>query len=114
MKRHGSALALVFVAVLVAALMAVFARRPVPVSVHAPVKVAQRGGIAMVDGAALVDLNEADEALLMELPGVGAALARAIVDGRPYGEVEELLHVKGIGEAKMAGLRGKVAVCATP
>ncbi|HLX06642.1 MAG TPA: helix-hairpin-helix domain-containing protein [Thermoanaerobaculia bacterium] len=40
--------------------------------------------------ATLVDINRASEKELASLPGVGAATARKIVAGRPYGSVEEL------------------------
>ncbi len=56
--------------------------------------------------AALIDLNTADEAELDELPGVGPAIAGAIVAYRTenggFASVDELLEVRGIGEAKLA------------
>ena len=61
-----------------------------------------------------IDLNTADAELLDTLPGIGPATAAAIVDHRerngPFGSVEGLLDVRGIGEAKLAALRDLVRV----
>lgn len=65
-------------------------------------------------GSGPVDLNAADTALLETLPGIGPATAAAIVDHRerhgPFASVEDLLEVRGIGEAKLAALRDLVRV----
>lgn len=62
----------------------------------------------------LIDLNRADAATLDELPGVGPATAAAIVAHRdehgPFTSVDELLEVRGIGEAKLAAIRDLVAI----
>ena len=59
-----------------------------------------------------VDLNRATLEELEELPGVGPATAQAIVDHRerngPFRSVDELLDVRGIGEAKLEALRDLV------
>lgn len=64
--------------------------------------------------AAPVNLNTASEAELETLPGVGPATALAIVEYRTesggFRSVDELLDVRGIGEAKLAQLRDLVIV----
>jgi competence protein ComEA len=71
---------------------------------------------APVDGAATgpVDLNRASAAELETLPGVGPAIAAAIVAFRdetgPFRTVDDLLEVPGIGPAKLAGLLDAVVV----
>lgn len=64
--------------------------------------------------AAPLDLNTATLAQLEELPGIGPSTARAILDERErrgrFGSVEELLDVRGIGPAKLDGLRDLVTV----
>jgi len=62
----------------------------------------------------LVNLNTADEAALEELPGVGPVTAEAIVAHRsevgPFTQVEDLLEVRGIGDAKLEGMADLVTV----
>ena len=61
-----------------------------------------------------IDLNAATAEQLDALPGVGPATAEAIVAYRSekgrFRSVEELLEVRGIGEAKLASIRPKVTV----
>jgi competence protein ComEA len=51
---------------------------------------------------------------LESLPGVGPSTAAAIVEHRtssgPFGSVEDLLDVRGIGEAKLEQLSAYVTV----
>jgi competence protein ComEA len=61
-----------------------------------------------------VDLNAASAEQLEDLPGIGPALANAIVDHRTrhgrFRAVDDLLDVRGIGPAKLDGLRDLVRV----
>lgn len=61
-----------------------------------------------------VDLNQAGFAELVELPGIGPALAERILAHRrlhgPLGDIAALLEVKGIGPATLQRLAGKVKV----
>lgn len=70
---------------------------------------------ATTDGEpGLVDLNTAGATELETLPGIGPATAAAIIDHRErngvFAAVEDLLDVRGIGEAKLAQLRDLVRV----
>jgi competence protein ComEA len=74
-------------------------------------------GAPAADGTtvgALVNLNTATQAQLEELPGIGPALAGAILDERTrrgsFRSVNELRDVRGIGEKRFADLRDKVTV----
>ena len=62
----------------------------------------------------LINLNSATSAQLDTLPGVGPSTAKAIISYRnrkgPFGKVEDLLNVPGIGPAKVAALRDQVTV----
>lgn len=45
-----------------------------------------------------IDVNSATLEELQTIKGIGPKLAQAIIDGRPYKEIQDLLKVKGIGE----------------
>ena len=49
--------------------------------------------------------NIAERLELVKLPGIKAALADLIIKNRPYAKAEDLLKVKGIGEAKLKAMR---------
>lgn len=57
----------------------------------------------------LIGVNSASVSELERLPGVGPVLASRIVEFReangPFSEMEDLLDVAGIGEAKLSALR---------
>jgi len=59
---------------------------------------------------ALVDINTATLAELDTLPGVGPSTAQRIIDGRPYGTIEDLMRVKGIGQATFDKLKAGITV----
>jgi competence protein ComEA len=78
-----------------------------------PVAPIAPGGGAPV-GAALVNLNTADQATLETLPGVGPVTAAAILEWRAehggFTAVDELLEVSGIGDATLAEIAPHVTV----
>jgi competence protein ComEA len=61
-----------------------------------------------------IDLNRAAIGELVRLPGVGEATATAIVADRerngPFGSVDDLVRVRGIGPAKLEAVREFVVV----
>lgn len=84
---------------------------PPPPQTNPPGMAAPGGGAG---GAGGVSLNLATAQELTSLPGVGDATAAAIVAHRethgPFGTVEELMDVKGIGPAKFEALRDLVVL----
>ena len=70
------------------------------------------GGRSGADGGRAgvpLNVNTAEAAALEELPGIGPALAAAIVEHRrrhgPFATVDELVEVSGIGPAKLERIR---------
>lgn len=56
----------------------------------------------------LVNLNTANAAELAKLPGIGPQFAQAIIDARPYKNVDDLKKVKGLKESVIAKIKGLV------
>ncbi|GAB3616993.1 hypothetical protein GCM10027416_15500 [Okibacterium endophyticum] len=83
----------------------------VPAVGEAPPPVADAGGGAAGPG---ININTASALDLETLPGVGPALAQSIVDWRtengPFGSVDDLLNVSGIGEKTLEGFREQVTI----
>ena len=74
----------------------------------APQAAGECPGVVFRSGLALIDVNQADQALLTALPGIGPTLSQRIVADRaengPYASLEDLQRVSGIGPAKIAAL----------
>ena len=81
---------------------------PPPVQEHAPTAEPDRKRTS----SGRIDINHASLSQLVDLPGIGPALAQRIVQYRdangPFRSVEDLQRVRGIGGAKVARLRGLV------
>jgi competence protein ComEA len=61
-----------------------------------------------------VNLNTAELSALEDLPGIGPATAKAIVDGRPWKSVDELDKIKGLAKSRIAALRDLVTLGEEP
>jgi competence protein ComEA len=79
-----------------------------------PVPSGAGGGAGAATPTGPLDLNTATLEQLDALPGVGPATAQAILDQRDkvgrFASVDDLLDVRGIGPAKLEGLRDLVTV----
>ncbi len=60
--------------------------------------------------SSLVDLNTATAGQLEALPGIGPTLARRIIEGRPFGSIDDLSKVSGIVPKRLAELRQLVSI----
>ena len=59
---------------------------------------------------AAVDLNSATQAQLESVTGIGPVKAKAIVAGRPYSKVEDVMKVRGIKEGIFAKIKDGITV----
>jgi len=57
-----------------------------------------------------IDINSASQHELEALPQIGPVLARRIIAARPFGRVEELEKVQGIGPALVKRLHSRIMV----
>lgn len=61
----------------------------------------------------IININLADKSKLMDLPGVGDAIAQRIIDYRKdhrFSKIEDLKQVNGIGEATFEKLKDMITV----
>jgi len=83
-------------------------RRPLPL--RDPVRVVDGPDARALRDGERLDLNRATEAELELLPRIGPAMARRIVEARPFASVDELVRVRGIGARTLERLRPLVRV----
>jgi competence ComEA-like helix-hairpin-helix protein len=55
--------------------------------------------------ASLVSINSASAQELARIKGISARLASAIISGRPYGSLDALIQVRGIGKLTLERFR---------
>ena len=58
--------------------------------------------------SALIDINRASAEELMALKGIGEARASAIIKGRPYARKDELVHRKIIPQSVYDGIKDQI------
>ncbi len=63
---------------------------------------------AVASATGKVDINHASQKQLEGLPGIGPALAKRIIAGRPYQSLQDLERVRGLGARKIAAFQGMV------
>ena len=66
------------------------------------------------EATAVINVNTASLAELMTLPRVNDNLGRRIMAGRPYGRVDDLEKVSGIGPKTLEAMRPRVSVGQSP
>lgn len=70
----------------------------------------QSGTIAGVTSSSTVSINTANQAELEALWGIGQVTARAIIDGRPYGDVGELVSRKIVKQSVYDKIKDKLSL----
>jgi len=68
----------------------------------------QEAGRTMASQDNPVNINEADEATLQSLPGIGGIYAQRIVAARPFSSVDDLMRVPGLGPTRLERIRDLV------
>ena len=62
--------------------------------------------------AGMIDLNAASEDDLNSLPGIGATRAKAIIAGRPYAQIDDLVSKGIVSQSVFDKIKGNVTVSA--
>lgn len=78
---------------------------PAAVAPAAPKKAA-----AAAEATVRFSVNRATEAQLASVKGISKTIAKAIVAGRPYATLDELVEVKGLGKKTLAKVRDQLMV----
>ena len=58
----------------------------------------------------IVNINAATKEQLNSLPGIGDAKAQAIIAGRPYTKIEDIMKVKGIKQGMFDKIKDRITV----
>lgn len=86
------------------------ARKPAPPAAAVTPAPAAAPAPAATSQVKRIDINAAPEKQLDELPGIGPVRAKAIVAGRPYTDLNDLVGKKVLTVALFAKIRDRVAL----
>lgn len=71
----------------------------------------QQTGVPIEGQNRCIDLNIASSSELQEISGIGETYAKAIVEQRPFENIEELTDIKGIGQGTMDDIQEQGLAC---
>jgi len=57
-----------------------------------------------------ININTASNTVLQSLPGIGASKAQAIINMRPFNNIEDILNVSGIGQSTFNKIKDLITV----
>ncbi len=61
-------------------------------------------------GNALINVNTADEKELDDLPGIGPATAKKIIEARPFSKIEDLLKIPRFGKSRLEKIKDSICL----
>lgn len=97
-----------FISIFCAAMLAIFAHHAIAAGPSTDVVPVQESDSA-VQAVEKININQADPAMLVKLPGIGPVTAQRIAEYRevngPFKTVDELLTIKGIGADKLEKIK---------
>ena len=65
---------------------------------------------ALGESSALININTSSQSELESLPGIGPVTAGKIINGRPYGDISELLSKKVVGNATFEKIKDLITI----
>ena len=68
------------------------------------------GAIGQQGGSSVISINASSKSELETLPGIGPSFAQRIIEGRPYESIEDLMNVKGIGDATFSKIQALISL----
>ena len=74
------------------------------------ISVGNLGSMGDVGGAGTININEASEAQLDTLPGIGPVTAQKIISVRPYTSINELISKKAVGQSVFEKIKDRISV----
>ena len=83
---------------------------PATPSAAAPTAPARATAAPAANSDRRVDINSATEAQLDSLPGIGPVRSKAIIAGRPYADLKDLVTKKVLTQGVLDGIKGRVAL----
>ncbi len=85
-------------------------QRPVVVTEKAPIRKLDKKEKEKLQAALKININTASSEELQKLYRVGPKTAAKIIAGRPYGKIEDITNVHGIGEKTFEKLKDSITV----
>lgn len=67
-------------------------------------------GGAVLNSSSQININTGSQSGLESLPGIGPVTAAKIIEGRPYGSIDELLSKKIVGSKVFNQIKDKITV----
>ena len=75
-----------------------------------PAEAKKAGRAAKETYTGMVNLNTATKEQIESLPGIGPKKAQAVIDGRPYQKIEDIMKVKGIKQGIFNKVKDRITV----